>query len=116
MLRMKHMTPLLILALVAACTPAAAARAPSAPAGDSTATVGPAETSAAVATVPAPQPVPASCRITQPQSPVFAPPAPNSPTSPYPNEFWYGSDAQKTLLENNGTWWWLPHTYQRYSQ
>jgi hypothetical protein len=117
MLRWKHLTPLLILALAAACAPAApTARAPSASLGGSNAIAAPAETGTAVVTVPVPQPVPASCRITHPQNPVFVPPAPNSPTSPYPTGFWYGSEALWTLLENNGTWWWLPHTDQGYTQ
>jgi hypothetical protein len=45
---------------------------------------------------------PESCPVTAPQEPVFQPPAPNSPESPYPGGFWYGSNALWTLLPNDG--------------
>jgi hypothetical protein len=65
---------------------------------------------------PLPDLPPISCPVTTPQEPVFQPPPPYSPESPYPGEFWYGSNDLWTLLPTNGSWYGLPIGKKGYSQ
>jgi hypothetical protein len=58
---------------------------------------------------------PASCPVTQPQDPVFVPPAPYAPVGPY-HEFWYGTNDLWVLLQPDGVWYGLPHTHAGYTQ
>lgn len=62
-----------------------------------------------------PQP-PASCPVTQPAGPAFAPPEPFPSDSPYDDQFWYGSDALWTMLLKDGVWWDLPRGEDGYGQ
>lgn len=55
------------------------------------------------------------CPITQPQVPLFVPPAPYSPEAPYGN-FWYGSDGLWTALSPDGVWRGLPQGDEGYGQ
>jgi len=59
---------------------------------------------------------PATCAVTQPQDPVFVPPAPYLSNGPSGGEFWYGSDSLWTALPVSGSWWGLPHNPEGYSQ
>jgi hypothetical protein len=59
---------------------------------------------------------PESCPVTAPQEPVFQPPEPYLPDSPYPGVFWYGSDALWTQLPVDGRWYALPYDETGYSQ
>ncbi|MEW5828608.1 MAG: hypothetical protein AB1846_06920, partial [Chloroflexota bacterium] len=43
-------------------------------------------------------PPPASCPVTVPQDPPFVAPKPYSPDAPFPDQFWYGSEALWTML------------------
>ncbi|KAA3646445.1 MAG: hypothetical protein DWQ07_09530 [Chloroflexi bacterium] len=56
------------------------------------------------------------CPITQPQSPVFAPPAPWPSVAPYENTFWYGSEGLWTMLQADGIWYSLPQREGGYVQ
>ena len=58
----------------------------------------------------------ASCPVTVSQDPTFVPPEPYSPTSPFPDEFWYGSNSLWTLLPTSGRWAGLPYDDQGYGQ
>ena len=59
---------------------------------------------------------PKDCPITVPQDPPFTPPAPYSPTSPFPDYFWYGDNSLWTLIPNSGIWAGLPHDGKGYGQ
>ena len=59
---------------------------------------------------------PADCPVTTPQAPPFTPPAPYSPTSPFPNDFWYGISSLWTLLPTSGKWATLPYDGTGYGQ
>jgi hypothetical protein len=59
---------------------------------------------------------PASCSVTVPQDPPFVPPDPYSPTSPFPNHFWYGTNSLWALLPTSGAWAGLPHDTHGYGQ
>jgi hypothetical protein len=59
---------------------------------------------------------PASCPLTVSQNPLFVPPEPYSPTSPFPGKFWYGTNSLWTLLPISGTWDGLPLSSQGYGQ
>jgi hypothetical protein len=48
--------------------------------------------------------LPADCPVTVPQNPVFVPPEPYSSTSPFPDYFWYGTNALWTLVPVDGMW------------
>jgi hypothetical protein len=60
--------------------------------------------------------LPANCPITTPPNPQFEPPAPYSPTSPFPGEFWFGSENLWTLLPDHGIWAGLPLNPEGYTQ
>lgn len=51
---------------------------------------------------------PADCPVTVPQNPDFVPPEPYSPTSPFPDSFWYGTNTLWTLVPVDGVWGGLP--------
>lgn len=59
-----------------------------------------------------------SCPVTQRPEPVFVAPAPYSSEPPerYEDQFWYGTPALWTLLDEGGTWRGLPLDRQGYSQ
>jgi hypothetical protein len=59
---------------------------------------------------------PKDCPITIPQEPPFTPPAPYSPTSPFPDDFWYGTNSLWTLVPRSGVWAGLPKDSQGYGQ
>ena len=59
---------------------------------------------------------PKDCPITVPQDPPLVPPAPYSPTSPFPNQFWYGTNSLWTLVPTSGVWPGLPHDGKGYGQ
>ena len=59
---------------------------------------------------------PKDCPITVPQDPPFTAPAPYSPTSPFSNDFWYGTESLWTLVPKSGVWAGLPHDSQGYGQ
>ena len=56
------------------------------------------------------------CPITVPQDPPFTAPAPYSPTSPFPDYFWYGTNSLWTLVPNSGVWPGLPFDGKGYGQ
>lgn len=58
----------------------------------------------------------ASCAVTRPPDPAFAPPDPFPSASPYDDQFWYGSDALWTMLLMDGVWWGLPRDDNGYVQ
>jgi hypothetical protein len=62
-----------------------------------------------------PQDAPNSCPITQPQDPVFVPPAPYAPEAPY-GQFWYGANGFWTALHPDGEWHGLPADEHGYGQ
>src|SRR5690242_14139525 len=57
----------------------------------------------------------ASCPVTAPQNPPFVPPAPYD-SKDFEGEFWYGSHALWTSVQQNGTWRDLPHNPEGYTQ
>ena len=58
---------------------------------------------------------PASCHVTVPQDPPFAPPAPYDALG-FEGEFWFGSNSLWTAVPQNGTWAGLPLNTGRYTQ
>ena len=56
------------------------------------------------------------CPITIPQDPPFTPPAPYSPTSPFADYFWYGTNSLWTVVPKSGVWAGLPKDSQGYGQ
>lgn len=59
---------------------------------------------------------PKDCPITVSQDPLFTPPAPYSPKSPFSSDFWHGTNALWTLVPNSGVWSALPHDTAGYGQ
>jgi len=59
---------------------------------------------------------PASCPVTVPQDPPFSAPAPYSPSAPWPNMFWLGSEHLWTALPTNGVWSDLPNNPEGFTQ
>ena len=59
---------------------------------------------------------PNDCPITPPSKPLFRPPQPYPPNSPYEGTFWHGTDKLWTMLTTDGTWAQLPHHEGGYTQ
>ena len=59
---------------------------------------------------------PKDCPITLPQEPPFTAPAPYSPSSPFPENFWYGTNSLWTLVPTSGVWAGLPYDGKGYGQ
>jgi cytochrome c2 len=58
----------------------------------------------------------ATCPVTKPQNPLFAPPTPYAAKAPFANEFWYGTENLWVMLRTDGTWRALPHHAEGYTQ
>jgi hypothetical protein len=54
--------------------------------------------------------------VTRPGDPVFEPAAPFSPTAPFENEFWFGSENLWTAVPDHGIWSGLPLNPDGYTQ
>ena len=63
-----------------------------------------------------PHDAPASCPVTVPQVPPFIAPEPYSPNGPFPEWFWYGSNALWTAIPKDALWYALPHNPEGYTQ
>lgn len=98
--KVNQILPILILsALLTACTGNAAAQ---------TVEIPPTRVVEKAEPMPLPEADSKSCPVTVPQNPVFVPPEPYSPTSPFPDYFWYGTKALWTLVPVDGVWDGLP--------
>ena len=59
---------------------------------------------------------PADCPVTTTGSLSFEAPAPYSPSVPWPNQFWFGSEHLWTALPADGVWPGLPNNPDGYTQ
>ena len=105
---------LVLASLLAGCAPSAKAQAEQVKGLDAVTASAPTDRPAKSEVVP--HDPPASCPVTVPQDPPFTAPEPYSPTSPFPDEFWYGTNSLWTLLPTNGMWAGLPHSIHGYGQ
>lgn len=62
------------------------------------------------------EPPPSDCPVTKPREVTFEAPAPYSPTPPWPNFFWFGSEDLWTMLPVEGGWAELPLNSEGYTQ
>jgi hypothetical protein len=110
---------ILILAMfLAGCAPKAVAQAERVKALENPTQTNLSETPTPIASATVevvPHDPPASCPITVPQNPIFAPPAPYDSMG-YEGEFWYGSNSLWTAVRQDGIWYWLPHNPEGYTQ
>lgn len=59
---------------------------------------------------------PEACPVTTSTAPSFEAPEPYSPSAPWDEIFWFGSNGLWTALQNDGVWDGLPKTSDGYTQ